>query len=427
MHQTSHDAKAEPLNGGQMYMCGLLALVYTCHIVDRTIILVLLEPIKHEFALSDSQLGLVSGFIFALGTLVAAMPLGTLADRYSRKLLLALCVAVWSGMTLLCGLAVGFVSLLLFRLLVGAAEAGLQPSAMSMVADATTPGQRTKAIAIVHFGLPVGILTGFIVGGWVAANLGWRQALILVGLPGLILAALVALTLKEPPRQVQSQRGGADELSLGAFFALLWRSKPLLHVVAGMIILWLGTSSKSAWMSSFFVRVHGQDVATVGLIMAFGAGVGGLVGNSFSGWLAQKYGAGRRDRLALIAMIGACGYFPLSLLTLLTPSLVVSVLTHMIQNIFYFMVFTPGYSLAMDIADARIRARTAALVSMGATAIGYGLGPQIVGVLSDLFQPYLGAQSLRWALVTMMVVMLWCAGHFLVAWRGLRRAQVGAA
>lgn len=223
--------RPKPLTGPQRYMFALLAVVYACHIIDRTIILVLLEPIKHEFNLNDSQLALLSGFIFAVGTLLAAFPIATLADRRSRKLLLAICVAAWSGMTLLCGFATGFMSLLLLRFGVGATEAGLQPTSLSLVADATTPGQRAKAVAIVHVGLSVGLIVGFVVGGWAAAHLGWRHALILVGGPGLVLAFVVALTLREPERHVATSEH--PDLKLAQFFGKLWRQKPLLHVVTG--------------------------------------------------------------------------------------------------------------------------------------------------------------------------------------------------
>jgi len=412
--------RGEPLSAKQMYMFVVLALVYACHLVDRTIILVLLEPIKHEFQLNDSELGLLSGTVFALGTVVAALPLGTMADRRSRKRLLAVCIAAWSAMTLLGGLATSFVSLLALRFGVGATEAGLQPTALSMVADETTSKQRARAVAIVHVGIPVGTLVGFIAGGWIATHFGWRHALVLVGIPGLLLAAIVWLTLREPERQVEVAPTAVATLTLKEFFAELWQSRPLFHVVLGLIFLWLCTSSVSAFLGPFFIRMHHLPIATAALVMAGTAGVGGLIGNLLSGVVAQKFAQGRRDRLALIAALAGVAYFPLGVATFLVPNLYISVATLFTSTCVYFMVFTPGYSLAMDLADARIRARTAAVISMGATAIGYGLGPQIVGILSDLMAPALGAQSLRYALLVIIFVVLWSAGHFFAAYRRLR-------
>jgi len=405
--------------GRQRYMLFILMVVYACHLIDRTIVLVLLDPIKHEYGLSDTQLGLFSGFIFALGTVAAALPLGTLADRRSRKSILGVCIAIWSAMTLLCGVAWSYASLLMLRFGVGAAEAGLQPTALSMVADEVSARKRAKAVAIVHIGSPLGTLIGFFVGGWVAGQMGWRAALLLVGVPGLLLAAVVLLTLREPAREHVATHDNA--ISIGDFFRTIWSDKALLHVVMGAIILWLCTSSSSAWWASFLMRSHGVPIATVGMIMAGTAGFGGIVGNFIAGTLSERVAQGRQDRLALFAVIGALIYFPLSLVTLISGSLAVVVICLFLQMSSYFLIFTPAYSLAMGLAGPGIRGRTAALMSMGATAIGYGLGSQLTGILSDALRPTAGDESLRYALLIMMFVMLWAAGHFGRVYAHLRK------
>ena len=408
--------------GKQRYMLFILMLVYACHLIDRTIVLVLLDPIKHEYGLSDTQLGLFSGVMFALGTLVAAMPLGTLADRRSRKTILAVCIALWSMMTLLCGAAWSYGSLLMLRFGVGTAEAGLQPTAMSMVADEVPAEKRAKAVSIVHIGTPLGTLIGFVAGGWIASQMGWRPALLIVGLPGLLLAAVVAMTLREPPRHISANLG-EDDISTGDFFRILWRDKALLHVVLGAIILWLCTSSSSAWLASFLIRSHDVSIEVVGMIMAGTAGFGGIFGNFIAGLLSERLARGRQERLALIAIAGGLIYFPLSLVTLTSGSLVLVVCCLFLQTASYFMVFTPAYSLAMGLAGPLIRGRTAALMSMGATAIGYGLGSQMTGILSDSLRGIAGNESLRYALLIMMVTMLWATGHFGVVYTKLRNRE----
>jgi predicted MFS family arabinose efflux permease len=408
--------------GKQRYMLFILTLVYACHLIDRTIVLVLLDPIKHEYGLSDTQLGLFSGFIFAMGTVAAALPLGTLADRRSRKTILGICIAIWSTMTLLCGFAWSYGSLLALRFGVGAAEAGLQPTALSMVADEVPARKRAKAVAIVHIGSPLGTLVGFVLGGWIASHMGWRPALLLVGVPGLLLAVVVLVTLREPRREHVTTDDNA--ISIGDFFGMIWRDKALLHVVAGAIILWLCTSSSSAWWASFLTRSHGVPIATVGMIMAGTAGFGGIVGNFIAGTLSERVAQGRQDRLALIAVTGALIYFPLSIVTLMADSLTVVVICLFLQMSSYFLVFTPAYSLAMGLAGPGIRGRTAALMSMGATAIGYGLGSQLTGVLSDALRPTAGDESLRYALLIMMVTMLWAAAHFGAVYAKLRKRPV---
>jgi len=408
--------------GKQRYMLFILMLVYACHLIDRTIVLVLLDPIKREYGLSDTQLGLFSGFVFALGTLVAAMPLGTLADRRPRKTILAICIALWSMMTLLCGSAWSYGSLLMLRFGVGAAEAGLQPTAMSMVADEVPAEKRAKAVSIVHIGTPLGTLIGFVAGGWIASQMGWRPALLIVGLPGLLLAAVVAMTLREPPRHISASLG-EDGISTGDFFRILWRDKALLHVVLGAIILWLCTSSSSAWLASFLIRSHDVSIEVVGMIMAGTAGFGGIFGNFIAGLLSERLARGRQERLALIAIAGGLIYFPLSLVTLTSGSLVLVVCCLFLQTASYFMVFTPAYSLAMGLAGPLIRGRTAALMSMGATAIGYGLGSQMTGILSDSLRGIAGNDSLRYALLIMVVTMLWATGHFGVVYTKLRNRE----
>lgn len=411
--------------GKQRYMLFILMLVYACHLIDRTIVLVLLDPIKHEYGLSDTQLGLFSGLIFALGTVMAALPLGTLADRRPRKTILGVCIAIWSAMTLLCGVAWSYGSLLLLRFGVGAAEAGLQPTALSMVADEVPARKRAKAVAIVHIGSPVGTLIGFVAGGWIAGHLGWRPALLLVGAPGMLLALVVFFTLREPSRE-HVPTATEDAISIGDFFRTIWQDKALLHVVLGAIILWLCTSSSSAWWASFLMRSHGVSITTVGLIMAGTAGFGGILGNFIAGTLSERVAQGRQDRLALIAITGALIYFPLSLLTLTIGNLVVVVICLFLQMCAYFLVFTPAYSLAMGLAGPRIRGRTAALMSMGATAIGYGLGSQLTGILSDALRGFAGDESLRYALLIMMMTMLWAAGHFGAVYFKLRGRHRGA-
>jgi MFS family permease len=158
----------------------------------------------------------------------------------------------------------------------------------------------------------------------------------------------------------------------------------------------------------------------VGMIMAGTAGFGGIFGNYLAGTLSERIAHGRPDRLALIAVAGALIYFPLSLVTLLAGGLFLVVTTLFFQMVAYYLVFTPAYSLAMGLAGPRIRGRTAALMSMGATAVGYGLGSQIVGVLSDRLRPVFGDESLRYALIIMMFTMLWAAAHFVIAWLRLR-------
>jgi predicted MFS family arabinose efflux permease len=396
----------------------LLAVVYTCHLVDRTIVIALLEPIKSEFALTDTQLGLFSGLAFALGTVVAGVPLGALADRVRRKSLLAVCVALWSALTMLCGLAPTYFWLLLARFGVGAAEAGGQPTVMSIVGDSVPPDRRVAAVSIVHLGIPCGMLIGFLGGSFVAANFGWRSALFLVGLPGLLLAVIVHLVLKEPARGSTSG-SAAPAISMREFVHELSVRRDLRHVILGLITLWFCTSAYSAWLNSFFIRSHHLDLKTAGMVSAFTVVVGGVLGNYLSGTMADKFSRGKSHRLALMAGIAALIHFPFSLLTMMASDFRVVMAAFLLQTIAYFAAFTPANGLAINLASSQIRGRVIAVIGVGSTLIGYGLGPQVVGLLSDAFNAWVGVESLRFALIATMFIILWSATHFFLAARAI--------
>ena len=406
--------------GYQRYLIVVLALVYTCHLIDRTMVMVLLEPIKEEFRLTDTQLGLFSGLIFSTGTFLAAAPLGALADRTSRKRLLAICIAVCSSLTLLCGLSTTYVTLLLSRFGVGAGEGGLQPTALSILGDETPPERRARAVALVHLGIPLGVVTGFLLGGSIAQSFGWRAALFIVGAPGLLLAALVAFTVREPPRGSADPAASQAKIGLREFVRLVRADKALTHVIIGLVVLWFCTSSYSAWYATFLVRTHHLDVRTTGALMALVSGGGGFVGNLVSGALADRFAGKRMERLAAIAVVGALIYLPLGLLTMIIGDLWFLAPILFLQNAVYFAVFTPGYSLALSLSDPRIRGRVFATITTAATLIGYGLGPQVVGLLSDIFKPWAGIDSLRYALMAAVLITLWTMIHFALAYRHLR-------
>lgn len=408
-------------SGGQWYSLAVLALVYTCHLVDRTIVMIVLEPVKHEFGLSDFQLGVFSGVAFAAGTLVTTLPLGSLADRGSRKALLAGCIAVWSGLTLLCGMAVTYPMLLLARFGVGMGEGGLQPAALSLVSDAVRAELRGKAIAIIHLGLPLGTLLGFAAGGWVGQHHGWRAALLLVGAPGLLLALLVLLTLREPARA--ERREGDPLIGYTEFFRSLPANPAMLHLLAAMATLWLCTTTSSAWTAPFLMRTHHVSIVMASIILAGTVGGGGIAGNLLAARLSGSFAAGRPDRLAAVACAGALIFLACSMIALFAGALWVVVAALFVQMASFHLVATPGYSIAMTLADSRLRGRTAAILAMGATVIGYGLGPQLAGALSDGLRPYAGDQSLRYAMFTMMLILLWSATHLYLARQALLEAR----
>ena len=207
------------------YALGLLCVVYVVNFVDRQVLSILLQSIKEDLGLSDLQLGLLSGTAFGLFYATLGIPIARLADRFSRKGVIAVCLALWSAMTALCGTASGFATLLLYRVGVGVGEAGGSPPAHSMISDYFPPERRASALGVFSLGVPLGILVGFLAGGWLDEALGWRLAFVVVGLPGVVLAVVVALTLREPPRGHSEGLAAAHGEAPGAFAVMphLWR------------------------------------------------------------------------------------------------------------------------------------------------------------------------------------------------------------
>ena len=191
------------------YVLGLLTVVYIVNFVDRQVLSILLESIKLDLGLSDTQLGLLSGTAFGLFYATLGIPIARLADIFSRKLVIVVSLALWSAMTALCGSASGFAMLLLYRVGVGVGEAGGSPPSHAVISDLFAPENRGAALGIFSLGVPVGILVGLLAGGWLDESLGWRTAFVVVGLPGLVLSVIVGRTLREPPRGMADGLVGA--------------------------------------------------------------------------------------------------------------------------------------------------------------------------------------------------------------------------
>jgi MFS family permease len=247
------------------YALGLLTVVYVINFVDRQILSILLQSIKLDLGLSDLQLGLLSGTAFGLFYATLGIPIARLADVFSRKVVMAVCLVIWSGMTALCGTAAGFGLLLAYRVGVGVGEAGGSPPAHSLISDFFPPERRATALGIFSLGVPLGILVGFLAGGWLDETLGWRKAFVVVGLPGLALAAVVALTLKEPLRGhsegLESDRPApsADEV-----IRFLWSSHSFRHVAFGSALYAFVGYSIVTWAPSFLIRSHGMTTGEIG-------------------------------------------------------------------------------------------------------------------------------------------------------------------
>jgi MFS family permease len=414
-------ASARPLTDVQRTrMLVMLTIVGTCSLMDKSIISTLLEPIKTEFKLHDTQMGVIAGLAFALAHAVVAIPFGRLADRVNRRNLISACLLAWSAMTALCGLAQNFPMLLLARMGVGAGEAGGQSASLSVVSDLYPEEKRATAVSIYYLSGPIGAMLAGTVGGLVASAYGWRAALLIASAPGFIMTAAMLLLGREPPRERVAVGGGGEARpSFGEVLRFIRSQRALLHLFAGLALVTFTISGVGSFAVSFFIRYHGMSLKQIGPILGITGGVAGiammLAGGLIADWL------GRRDarwRLWIIAIaLVATTPFLLAAFTVSGPAALPLFLTNVVAvNIW----MGPGLAASQSLTPSRMRGTVAAIMFVINGLLGYGFGPVIVGALSDALALQVGKESLRWALVLVVTLNLWAALHFYLSSRTLR-------
>lgn len=396
----------------------LLTLVYFFSYMDRYILAILLEPIKADLHLSDTQLGLLSGLAFAVFYATLGIPVARLADRSNRRNIIAVALTLWSGMTALCGLAGNFTQLLLARIGVGVGEAGSGPPSHSIIADLYPPEKRSGAMAIFSSGVVLGGSAGTIIGGAIAAEHGWRVAIMAVGLPGVLLAVIVRLFAVEP-RRGQSDpghRAASNEPMPGAWqaFTAMWANGPAFHLVMGVTITSMIGYAVSSFGPAFLQRSMGlsmkQVALTVAPMVAVLGTISGIGGGKLADWAGKRWGLHAQCWMVAILKVFA---FPCAIVFYLAPSQTVAIGAYALYLLFASSYLGPSFALIQGLAPVRMRAMWAAVTLLVINLIGLGLGPTLVGVLSDVMKPYVGPQqSLRYALVIVAGAAPWTIYHY---------------
>ncbi len=395
----------------------LLTATYFFSYMDRFILSVLAEGIKTDLLLSDTQLGLLSGLAFALFYATLGIPVAWLADRYNRRNIIAIALALWSGMTALCGLAGNFTQLLAARMGVGVGEAGSSPPSHSIIADLYPPEKRASAMAIYTLGVTVGAGAGTIIGGTVAYYFDWRMAFLVVGIPGVILAVFVRLFAVEPRRGLSdaAQAASSETPGIGAGFASLWRTPAARHLVMGVTITSLIGYGLTFWGPPYYVRSFGLDTRQIGLILApilMVAGIIGVVGGGrLADWCAMRWGLHAQSwMIAILKTIALPFVFALYLL----GDVYFALGCYAVALIFQSCYLGPTFALLQGLAPLRMRAVWSAITLLVINLIGLGLGPTAIGIVSDLFEPRFGTESLRYALLCGAALTPWAIFHY---WR----------
>jgi len=399
----------------------VLVVVYTFNFIDRQILAILLPAIKAEFLVDDWVLGFLAGSAFALFYATLGIPIATLADRWNRRTLIAIAVAIWSAMTALSGLAGNIMHLTLARIGVGIGEAGCSPAAHSLIADYYPPKQRSTAMGIYSLGISLGIMIAYLAGGWVAQNIGWRAAFLMVGLPGLILAVVVRYTVQEPPRGMSEGRidsGHRPDVLTVTWYLL--RRKSFIHMAVGAGLASFVAYSVITFFPSFMIRSHGMGLAEIGVYLGLIIGIASGLGYVGGGYLADKATTvGPKYSLWTVSAAMIFGWlftFPVYLLN--NPYWVFAAFA--VPTIFSNFYLATTFAQVQGLVGLRMRAVASALLLFLLNIIGLGLGPMFTGILSDLLRAFFGDESLRYSLLLVgAVIGPWSAWHFYVAGRHL--------
>jgi MFS family permease len=407
------------------YALGLLFLGYVVNFIDRSILSILLEPIKLELDLSDTQLGLLGGLAFAMFYATLGIPIAALADRWSRVKVLAISMVIWSAMTAVCGLASNFYWLLLARIGVGVGEAGASPPSHSLISDYFPIEKRATALSIYALGIPFGSMVGNFVGGWGAAEIGWRHTFLLVGLPGVAIAFLLLATLREPPRgmseRVVTKPITTPPPSMLETFKFLWAKSSFRHIgIAAGLHAFVGYGA-GTWNAPFLIRSHEMPITEVGSWLALISGIG-AIGTFAGGYLGDKLSDRWDDRrwYMLVTGIATLAMVPFQFVAYLHGDLSLVIPSLLVVSILGGMYLGPSFAMAQALVTVRMRAVASAILLFLLNIIGMGLGPYVVGIFSDLLAPSYGIDSLRFALCIAVIANLWAAVHYFMATKTLR-------
>lgn len=403
------------------YVLGVLFTVYVINFIDRQVLAVFIGPIQEELGVSDTAMGLLVGFAFALFYTFAGIPIARWADRGNRRSIIAIGLAAWSAMTVACGLTRSFVELVLARIGVGVGEAAGSPPAHSLISDYFAPARRATALGIYASGVYVGSALAYAGGGYLRAHFEWRQAFILLGLPGLAFSLIVWLTVRELPRGHSERAQAAPTTTLGETLRHLLSLRSWVYMVAGSSILSLTGYGVLMWGYEFFGRVHGMAPVDIGLWMAVIVGLGGSAGTYLGGRMGDRLA--ERDvgwYMRFPAIVTVLG-LPLGFVFLLADSVPVSLACFLP---FYLLsnIYVPAmHTLNQNLSALRMRATAAAILLFIVNLVGAGTGPFLVGLLNDQYAGAFGAEAIRYSLATVATTGVLGALCFLLSSRALRR------
>jgi predicted MFS family arabinose efflux permease len=396
------------------YALAVMTAVYTCNLLDRFLMGLLLQPIKEDLRLSDTQLGFLTGIAFGLFYATLGLPIARWADRGNRVTITSLAIGLWGLTVMACLFVTNYFHLVVARIAAAVGESGCKPPTLSLLGDYfPQSAARTRAMSIWWLGAPLATLISFIVGGRLNELYGWRIAFFLMGVPGLLLAVLVKFTLVEP-----RTRSGNPDTQNGALptlkevIRILWHRRSCRHLTLALILFFTMGFGLDPWNTAFMMRSHGIGTAELGIWFGLISSAGGIVGLLSGSYVANRWFADNERGQMHMCAVSIAATVPCYVAFLLLPQKHMALIMLMPWMLVINFFVGPVYALMQRLVPDEMRATTMALVMLLYNLIGMGLGPQVVGILSDSLSLLLGSDSLRYAMLSMSFVALWSAYHF---------------
>lgn len=396
------------------YVLGALTLTCSLNYLDRGLVILLLQPIKEDLHLSDTQLGFLTGIAFGLFYATLGVPIARWADRGNRVTISALAIALWGVTVMSCVFVANFAQLALARVAAAVGESGCMPPTYSLVGDYfPQPAARTRAMSVYMLASPLASLVSFALGGRLNEAYGWRVTFFLMAIPALLVAIILKTTVREPRTQRVVMSTPTDNSPrMIDILSNLFRQHSSRHLCIAIILLFTMGFGLGPWYAAFMIRSHGMGTASLGLWLGLIFGAGGMTGILFGGYVTARWFARDEGGQMRVSALMIAAMVPCFALFLLAPGKGAALLglaaVVLVSNSF----FAPTFALLQRLVVEETRATTLALVMLLANLFGMGVGPQVVGVLSDRLAPLLGADSLRYAMLLMSCVALWGAYHF---------------
>jgi MFS family permease len=397
------------------YALCLMLAIYVVNFLDRQVVSILAEPIKNDLGLADWQIGMMSGFAFAIFYSVLGVPIARAAERGHRPRIISLSLVAWSGFTMLCGTAGSFAQLCVYRICVGVGEAGCTPPAHSLISDYVPKSRRASALAFYSMGVPLGTLIGMAMGGLIADRYGWRAAFLVAGAPGLLLALLSFTTLRETRARLKAdaEADRARQPDFRAAMVVLAAKRTFWLIAVAAALKSFITYGQGAFTASFMLRNHTEEIAGLaagfglqsvgflGLTLGLISGICGSVSSILGGWIADRSAAGDVRNIMLAPCLAMLVSVPISISALMVESAALALALGVIPSLLNYFWYGPVYATTQGIVRPELRATAAAVLLFIINLIGLGLGPLLIGALSDLLAGPVGlgpAEGVRWAL-----------------------------